>query len=138
MTFRAYTLALSTFAVLALAVQAETIKLKADLNGTHESPAKQVDGTGSLVADYYTDTHKLHYHVTYDGLTGPATAAHFHGPAAEGSNANPQVPIKAPLTSPIDADQTLTENSLPICLRVSGTSTCTRRLTPVEKSADRL
>jgi hypothetical protein len=32
---------------------------------------------------------------------GKATAAHFHGPAAEGANAPPVVPIKGSLASPI-------------------------------------
>jgi hypothetical protein len=36
-------------------------------------------------------------------------AAHFHGPAAEGVNAKPQVPIKASsISSPIDGSATLT------------------------------
>jgi hypothetical protein len=42
-------------------------------------------------------------------LTGPAVAAHFHGPAAEGTNAKPQVAIKeSPISSPIDGSATLT------------------------------
>jgi hypothetical protein len=49
----------------------------------------------------------LKYHVVYSGLTGPVTAAHFHGPAAEGANAKPQVPLKAPLDSPIDGSARL-------------------------------
>jgi len=42
-------------------------------------------------------------------LTGPVVAAHFHGPAAEGANAKPQIPVKvSPLTSPIDGVATVT------------------------------
>jgi hypothetical protein len=42
-----------------------------------------------------TDTKKLSWTVTYSGLTGEATAAHFHGPAAAGENAAPAVDISA-------------------------------------------
>ena len=35
----------------------------------------------------------LQWKVTYEHLTGPATAAHFHGPAPVGQNAGVQVPI---------------------------------------------
>jgi hypothetical protein len=51
----------------------------------------------------------LTWTVTYEGLTGPATAAHFHGPAAAGANAPPVVPIKGNLASPITGSATLTD-----------------------------
>ena len=42
-------------------------------------------------------------------MTGPVTAAHFHGPAAEGVNAKPQLPVKGnPITSPIEGKAILT------------------------------
>jgi CHRD domain len=41
-------------------------------------------------------------------LTGPATAAHFHGPAAVGANAGVVVPFN-PVTSPITGKATLTD-----------------------------
>jgi hypothetical protein len=41
-------------------------------------------------------------------LSGDATAAHFHGPATPGVNAGVTVPMKAPLTSPITGEATLT------------------------------
>ena len=48
--------------------------------------------------------------MTYSGLTGPATAAHFHGPAAVGANAPPVVPVPATaLANPIKGDATLTD-----------------------------
>jgi hypothetical protein len=59
---------------------------------------------------YDIATKKFTYTVTYSGLTGPATAAHFHGPAAEGANAPPVVPVPATmLASPIKGDATLTD-----------------------------
>ena len=86
---------------------AATVNLKADLKGSSEVPAKEVAGTGSLTATLDTDSNELKYHVVYKGLTGPVTAAHFHGPAADGVNAKPQVPVKAPYDSPIDGTATL-------------------------------
>ncbi|MDB5484322.1 MAG: hypothetical protein JWR29_226, partial [Tardiphaga sp.] len=41
-------------------------------------------------------------------LTGPATMAHFHGPAEAGKNASVAVPI-TPATSPSEGSATLTD-----------------------------
>jgi hypothetical protein len=101
--------AAATLGLTSLALHAETIKLKADLKGASEVPAKDVTGSGQLTATYDTTGKLLHFHVIYAGLTGPVSAAHFHGPAAEGANAKPQVPVKAPFDSPIDGDATLTD-----------------------------
>ena len=46
-----------------------------------------------------------------DGLSGPATMAHFHGPAAEGKNGPPVIWLAekgATVTSPIKGQATLT------------------------------
>ena len=43
-----------------------------------------------------TGTKALSYQITYSGLTGPAMAGYFHGPAAPGANAPPQVPVAHP------------------------------------------
>jgi hypothetical protein len=57
-----------------------------------------------------TTSKKFTYTVTYKDLTGTATAAHFHGPAAAGANAPPVVPIPATaLASPIKGEATLTD-----------------------------
>jgi hypothetical protein len=53
------------------------------------------------------DTNVLKYKITYDGLSGPATGAHFHGPAAAGTNANIVLPFSS-TTSPIEGQATLT------------------------------
>ncbi len=45
----------------------------------------------------------------YSGLTDNTTAAHFHGPAAEGEKAPPVVPINGPLASPISGSTTLAD-----------------------------
>jgi hypothetical protein len=95
--------------LVSVAAHAATINLKADLKASAEVPPKDSAGTGSLTATLNTDTNQLTYHIEFSGLTGPVAAAHFHGPAAEGANAKPQLPIKGtPITSPIDGKATLT------------------------------
>jgi hypothetical protein len=95
--------------LVSLAAHAATIHLKADLKASAEVPPKASAGTGTLTATLNTETNEFTYHIEFSGLTGPVAAAHFHGPAAEGVNAKPQLPIKGtPITSPIDGKATLT------------------------------
>ena len=95
--------------LVSFAVHAETIHLKADLKGSAEVPPNDSAGTGTLTATLNTETNVFTYHIEFSGLTGPVVAAHFHGPAAEGMNAKPQLPIKgSPITSPIHGKATLT------------------------------
>ena len=72
---------------------AAMMNFKASLNGKSEVPANTVAGTGEVTATYDTVTKKLTWKGSYSGLTGPATAAHFHGPAPAGKNAGVLVPI---------------------------------------------
>jgi hypothetical protein len=88
---------------------AATINLKVDLKASSEVPPKDSNGTGTLTGTLDTTTNEFKYHVEFSGLTGPVVAAHFHGPAAAGANAKPQVPVKGnPIVSPIDGQATLT------------------------------
>src|ERR1700722_1510916 len=99
----------SVLALASIAAQAATVNLKAALKASSEVPPNTSGGTGMLTATLDTTTNEFTYHVTFDGLTGAATGAHFHGPAAPGTNAGPQVPIKvSPIASPIDGTATLT------------------------------
>jgi len=79
--------------VLATQSMAAMVNFKASLSGKSEVPANTTAGTGSVTATYDTDSKKLTWKGSYSGLTGPATAAHFHGPAPEGKNAGVMVPI---------------------------------------------
>jgi hypothetical protein len=88
---------------------AETVKYKADLTAKAEVPATDSMATGTSDIAYDTGAKKLTWTITYKGLSGAATAAHFHGPADVGENAKPVVPIKSPLTSPITGEATLTD-----------------------------
>lgn len=97
-------------ALLAFAAPAfaDTVQFKADLKGSSEVPPNQSAGTGTVTATYDTASKKLSWNGTYSGLSGPATAAHFHGPAEPGKNAGVAVPI-TPNTSPLDGSATLTD-----------------------------
>jgi hypothetical protein len=88
---------------------AETIALKASLNASSEVPSNNSKGTGAFSGTYDTVSKKLSWTVTYSGLTGNATAAHFHGPAEAGKNAGVAVPIPNIGTSPTNGSATLTD-----------------------------
>jgi hypothetical protein len=88
---------------------AESVSFKADLKAASEVPPVESKGTGSLTASYDTGSKALAYTVNYSGLTGDATAAHFHGPAAASQNAGVVVPVTGSVASPIKGTATLTE-----------------------------
>ena len=102
--------AIACAGVLTLATpsMAATMTFKAALSGKSEVPANTTAGTGEVAATYDTDTKKLTWKGSYSGLTGAATAAHFHGPAGEGKNAGVLVPI-SPATSPLEGSATLSD-----------------------------
>jgi hypothetical protein len=78
---------------LATPSMAAMVNFKAALSGKSEVPPNATAGTGSVTVTYDSDSKKLTWKGSYSGLTGPATAAHFHGPAPEGKNAGVMVPI---------------------------------------------
>ncbi|HDR9133509.1 CHRD domain-containing protein [Burkholderia vietnamiensis] len=102
--------ALLTGVLAAGSAAAETVRLSANLQPSSEVPPTATKGAGAVEATYDTATHLLRWTVTYENLTGPATAAHFHGPAPVGQNAGVQVPIpKDELASPIKGSKELTD-----------------------------
>ena len=93
----------------ASAASAETLTFKTALKSSDEVPPNDSTGSGALEATLDTATKVLKYDITYSGLTGPATAAHFHGPAVAGKNAPPVIAIPSEkLASPIHGQATLT------------------------------
>lgn len=78
---------------------AETLKFKADLRGSSEVPPNDSAGRGTANISFDTDTKKLTWTVNSSGLSGEATAAHFHGPAAASENAGPVVDVSNALAS---------------------------------------
>lgn len=69
------------------------------------------DGTGTGEFTFTPGDNTLDYTITYAGLTGPAGAAHIHGPAAEGESAGVVVPFADP-ASPITGTATLTDEQV--------------------------
>jgi len=102
-------LALTALVIMAPIAFAETINLKATLKASDSVPPNNSNGTGSLQATYDTANKQLTYTVTYSGLTGNATAAHFHGPADPGKTAGVIVPVQGSVASPIKGTATLTD-----------------------------
>lgn len=78
------------------------------LRAANEVPPNASHGSGSVDAVLNKDTNLFRWKVNYSGLTGPATAAHFHGPAAVGANAGVVLPWPGPISSPMEGSATLT------------------------------
>ena len=102
-------LAVSTAFLLASPAMAETMKFKATLDGSQQSPPVTTKGKGTATLTFDTTKKKLSWNVKYSGLSGPAVAAHIHGPADMGANADPVIPFKGKLKSPIKGSATLTD-----------------------------
>src|SRR5246127_5434066 len=96
-------------AAVAFAGPAFAEKFKATLDGKSEVPPNASAGTGTADIDYDPSTKKLSWKVTYSGLTGPATAAHFHGPADTSKNAGVAVAIPNAGSSPVEGSAILTD-----------------------------
>jgi hypothetical protein len=88
-------------ALSATATCAEIVHFAANLNGTSETPSNPSAGKGAASLTLDTDARRITWTITYSGLSGPATMAHFHGPAAPGVAAGVLVPVTGDLASPI-------------------------------------
>lgn len=88
---------------------AATLHFEASLSGKAEVPAIASPATGQFLGTLDTVSKTLTYTLTFQGLTGPAAAAHFHGPAAAGANGGVAVAIGKDLNSPVTAKATLTD-----------------------------
>jgi hypothetical protein len=101
-------LLLSALSVVAVSACAGPMYYQGPMSAAYEVPPKATQAVGTVVSIYYPTTKALTWTVTYSGLSGPATAAHVHGPAAPGANA----PVVIPATvsaSPITGGATLTD-----------------------------
>lgn len=56
------------------------------LSGAAEVPPVQTSGKGSAKLSYDPDSRNLSWTIEFSDLSGPATMAHFHGPALPGKN----------------------------------------------------
>lgn len=89
------------FGLLSTPLWAETLHFTAHLSTASEIPMKTGSGQGEVSATLDTTTSLLDYTITYSGLSGSATAAHFHGPAGPMETAGVAVKIGGDLSSPI-------------------------------------
>ena len=100
--------AIATSLAFAAPACAEKMTMKLNLNAASEVPPNDSAGKGTADVTYDSDSKVLTWKVTYSGLTGPATMAHFHAPAEAGKNAPPVVPFKD-VSSGTEGTATLTD-----------------------------
>src|SRR3954468_24078374 len=96
-------------ATVAFAAPAFADKMKATLAGKSEVPPNTSAAKGTADIDYDAASKKLSWKVIYSGLSVPATAAHFLGPAEAGKNAGVAVAIPNATSSPAEGSATLTD-----------------------------
>ena len=70
-------------------------EVKATLDGAQQNPPVTTKGKGTATLTFDTTNKKLSWNVKYSGLSGAATMAHIHGPAAMGENAGSRSRSKA-------------------------------------------
>jgi hypothetical protein len=88
--------------------QSNLVAFTTQLRAANEVPPNSSKASGSVDAVFNKDTNLFRWKVNFRGLTGPATAAHFHGPAAVGSNAGVVLPWTGPISNPMEGRATLT------------------------------
>ena len=86
-----------------------TTKATAILISSSEVPPTNSAGAGAAYVTLDLKSDKLSWTITYSGLSGAVTGAHFHGPAAAGAKADVAVPIKGDMLSPIKGEATITD-----------------------------
>jgi CHRD domain len=98
-------------ALWAIPALAASESFEVALTGAQQVPPVDTAGKGTAKLTYDPATRVVHWTITYDGLSGPVTMAHFHGPAEEGKNAGVQVWLAkqgSAVESPIKGHATLT------------------------------
>src|SRR5699024_2435025 len=98
-------------AVLALSACAPPMTFQGPMSAGYEVPPPPSPALGTVAGTVDPSTGAMTYTVDYRDLTGPATAAHFHGPAAVGANAPVVIPATVTPT-PIKGGATLTPAQL--------------------------
>lgn len=88
-----FNMLLGAILLLPIPASAAIINFTASLSGLQEVPPNASPGTGSATVNYDDVTGILDWNISYSDLTAAATAGHFHGPAAPGTNAGVQVAL---------------------------------------------
>lgn len=103
MTKSKFTMIVAGLAVALLgtasAAQAEMMKFHADMTAGDATPPSDSKGKGTADVTVDTDAKKVMWTVKIDDLTGDATAAHIHGPAAKGEKAAPEIDLSKAIMS---------------------------------------
>ncbi len=102
-------LAVSLLTLAACNMPSNNTKATATLTASSEVPPANSAGAGEANVALDLKNDKLIWTITYSGLSGTVTGAHFHGPAAVGSKADVAVPIKGDMLSPIKGEATITD-----------------------------
>lgn len=106
-------LAAAVAAAFVSSASAATMSYTATLSGRNEVPKVETKGSGKLEATVDSATKELKYTLTFEGLSGPVTGAHFHGPATRRQTAGVIAPIDGSNpASPVSGSITLTEQQL--------------------------
>jgi hypothetical protein len=95
---------LSASAMLAApgpAALADEALFEVDFTGAAMVPPVDTSATGFVRAVYNTETREIVWLVTFEGLSGPATAIRLHGPATAGENGDTVMTLGGNLASPI-------------------------------------
>jgi hypothetical protein len=90
---------------LSALAQAQIVYLQATLNGTQEVPSTSSTATGLGCFSFDPSNNTLTYNITFSGLVGTETAAHFHTGAP---GVNGPVIISLPLGSPKTGSSVMT------------------------------
>jgi hypothetical protein len=67
--------------------------LSGNATGAKEIPANNSTGTATITGTFNATTNTLVYTISWAGLSGNLTAAHFHGPASSTETAGPMLEI---------------------------------------------
>ena len=92
---RILTSVLAAIVLIAVAApaHAERIRLSANLDGVSEVPPVESPATATATVWFDKETGTVAWDVYWSGLSGPPTAAHFHGPASKHNSADVQVDL---------------------------------------------
>jgi hypothetical protein len=80
---------------------AGVVAYRAELSGKNEVPPNDSQGTGRVEAQFDPESMEMTWEFSYSGLSGPPTAAHFHGPAKPGEKGGAELPMEGPYASPL-------------------------------------
>lgn len=97
---------LASVLLFSAAAHAEKLTFTADMLSSAQVPANDSAGKGTAELIVDTDTKKVAWTISVEGLTGDATAAHAHGPASATETAPPVIDMSGAMMMKGSADIT--------------------------------